>query len=78
MQKEFGTIVVSVDVPSGWNVDEGDVAGLGFMPDVLVSLTVPKTCVRGFTTGRHFVGGRFLPDKLARKYNVKVCSIVYF
>jgi len=68
---EKGTQVMSVDVPSGWNVDEGDVAGAGFMPDVLISLTTPKLSAREFT-GRHFVGGRFLPDKLAQKYGVKM------
>ena len=31
--------VISVDVPSGWNVDEGDTTGLGFLPNVLISLT---------------------------------------
>lgn len=66
-------LTISVDVPSGWNVDEGDVAKTGFLPDVLVSLTTPKECSRSFT-GRHFVGGRFLPPKLAEKYGVKVSS----
>lgn len=60
-----------MDVPSGWNVDQGDVAGLGFVPDVLVSLTTPKESAR-FFQGRHFVGGRFLPPKLAQKYNVQM------
>lgn len=68
-----GGIVISVDVPSGWNVDEGDVANTGFMPDVLVSLTTPKHCSKNFP-GRHFVGGRFLPPKLATKYDVSMPS----
>jgi NAD(P)H-hydrate epimerase len=63
--------VISVDVPSGWNVDEGDVAQTGFVPDVLVSLTTPKFCSKEFT-GRHFIGGRFLPPGIAKKYNVQV------
>jgi NAD(P)H-hydrate epimerase len=67
--------VISVDVPSGWNVDEGDVAKTGFLPQVLVSLTTPKESSRGFP-GRHFVGGRFLPPKLAEKYNIKVRVLV--
>ena len=65
--------VISVDVPSGWNVDEGDVTQTGFIPQVLISLTTPKESARHFR-GRHFVGGRFLPPKLATKYNVKVCT----
>lgn len=66
-----GTSIISVDIPSGWNVDEGDVAGTGFMPDVLISLTTPKLSAKSFT-GRHFVGGRFLPEKLSLKYEVKM------
>lgn len=71
MQKEHHSLIVSVDVPSGWNVDEGDTLNLGFNPDVLVSLTAPKLCAKDFK-GRHFVGGRFLPPNLAKAYNVKM------
>ncbi len=67
--------ILSVDVPSGWNVDDGDVAEMGFMPQVLISLTAPKLSAKNFK-GRHFVGGRFLPPKLAAKYNIKVRKIV--
>jgi NAD(P)H-hydrate epimerase len=70
-QQNGNVPVISVDVPSGWNVDEGDVAGTGFVPDVLVSLTTPKESARQFK-GRHFVGGRFLPPKLAEKYQVQM------
>ncbi len=52
--------IVSVDIPSGWNVEKGDDLGVGLHPDVLVSLTAPKLGVRGFK-GRHFLGGRFVP-----------------
>mmetsp|Transcript_12611 Transcript_12611/g.36705 ORF Transcript_12611/g.36705 Transcript_12611/m.36705 type:complete len:144 (+) Transcript_12611:595-1026(+) len=64
-------IVVSVDAPCGWNVDEGDVSGMGFLPDVQVSLTTPKHSSKTFP-GRHFVGGRFLPPALAAKYKVQM------
>lgn len=70
-QQKGKVAVISVDVPSGWNVDEGDVANTGFVPDVLVSLTTPKESARRFQ-GRHFVGGRFLPPKLAEKYQVQM------
>jgi len=70
-QNEMGIPVISVDVPSGWNVNEGDVGGTGFMPQVLVSLTTPKESAKSFS-GRHFVGGRFLPPQLAEKYNVRM------
>jgi len=65
------TIIISVDVPSGWNVDEGDTMNMGFQPDVLVSLTAPKLCAKSYR-GRHFVGGRFLPPSLAEKYGIQM------
>jgi NAD(P)H-hydrate repair Nnr-like enzyme with NAD(P)H-hydrate epimerase domain len=61
-----GLPIVSVDIPSGWDVEGGADAGasgqgrLVLYPDVLVSLTAPKEGVRKFT-GRHFLGGRFVP-----------------
>lgn len=64
--------IVSVDVPSGWDVDRGDIiAQSGLMPRVLVSLTTPKPSSRNFP-GRHFVGGRFLPHRLAAKYGIRM------
>jgi len=70
-EADNGMQILSVDVPSGWNVDEGDVANTGFVPDVLISLTAPKMCSKEFE-GRHFIGGRFLPPKVASKYNVQM------
>jgi len=70
MQKQ-GTTIVSVDIPSGWDVNQGDILKTGFKPDVLVSLTAPKLCAKKFP-GKHFVGGRFLPPELASKYNIKM------
>jgi hydroxyethylthiazole kinase-like uncharacterized protein yjeF len=71
-------ITVAVDVPSGWPVDGFDTTTtehgqdpLYWMPDVLVSLTAPKLCAKQFT-GRHFVGGRFLPPALAEKYQIRM------
>ncbi|KAG6808216.1 hypothetical protein H0H93_000415, partial [Arthromyces matolae] len=39
---QSGLPIVSVDIPSGWDVEEGNIAGVGLNPDVLVSLTAPK------------------------------------
>jgi len=69
--QQQGVLTVAVDVPSGWNVNEGDVSGMGFAPNILVSLTAPKLSAKAFE-GRHFVGGRFLPPKLAQKYGVNM------
>ncbi|KAF5119116.1 hypothetical protein DV452_001835 [Geotrichum candidum] len=75
------TYVTSVDIPSGWDVDEGPVPANGptFTPDSLVSLTAPKRAAHRFlelgTPGeirRHFVGGRFVDEDLAKKYDFEV------
>ena len=78
-------ILVSVDVPSGWDVDgtppplpttttasnNDEYYYHHLNPNVLISLTAPKLASKNFI-GRHFVGGRFLPPKLANKYNIRV------
>lgn len=51
--------IVSVDIPSGWDVEKGNIFGVGLRPNVLISLTAPKEGVKDFR-GRHFVGGRFV------------------
>lgn len=51
--------IVAVDIPSGWDVDKGPTKE-GLRADMLVSLTAPKLCAKGFK-GRHFLGGRFVP-----------------
>ncbi|KAK1740249.1 pyridoxine/pyridoxamine 5'-phosphate oxidase [Skeletonema marinoi] len=72
MQTQQSSLLISVDVPSSWNVDGGDMTeGLKFQPDVLVSLTAPKLSAKKFTR-RHFVGGRFLPPGLAEKYGIRM------
>ncbi|KAI6042306.1 YjeF N-terminal domain-like protein [Pisolithus marmoratus] len=68
-----GKPIVSVDIPSGWDVERGpDVDGCTVIrPAVLVSLTAPKEGAREFR-GRHFLGGRFVPRLLARKYELNL------
>jgi len=60
---ESSTPVLSVDVPSGWDVEKGDIDNTGFRPDAVVSLTLPKLCMEGYT-GTHYIGGRFMPPAL--------------
>jgi NAD(P)H-hydrate epimerase len=60
--------VISVDVPSGWNVDA---AGDSWSPHTLVSLTAPKLCARGFK-GRHWLGGRFVPPSMATRLQLEL------
>jgi len=80
MRTEFVTVVdtmiksnvpiLSIDVPSGWDVEDGDPNGI--QPDVLVSLTAPKLCAKLFKGRHHFLGGRFVPPDISAKYNLNL------
>ena len=67
---------ISIDVPSGWDVNEGDINELGFTPDTLVSLTAPKPSSTLFY-GRHYLAGRFLSNHLQSKYNLTGINDLY-
>jgi len=41
--------IVSVDIPSGWDVNTGNPDGRYFTPHVILSLTAPKIGIRSFT-----------------------------
>lgn len=56
--------------PSGWNVEDGNPDGI--KPDFLISLTAPKLCAKHFKGRFHFLGGRFVPESLAQKYNLSL------
>ncbi|KAM6434392.1 NAD(P)H-hydrate epimerase [Liasis olivaceus] len=58
--------VVSIDIPSGWDVEKGNPDGL--QPDMLISLTAPKKAARQFQGRYHYLGGRFVPEALQKKY----------
>lgn len=68
--------LISVDIPSGWHVESGPASPDGeqpsvvLMPDCLVSLTAPKLCAKLFTGSHHYLGGRFVPEKIAKRYNL--------
>ena len=61
--------VVSIDIPSGWDVEAGNTHSVGLEPDTLISLTAPKQCA-AFFRGHHWLGGRFVPPGLAAKYGL--------
>jgi pyridoxal 5'-phosphate synthase / NAD(P)H-hydrate epimerase len=65
-------VIVAVDIPSGWDVEQGDVAQSGLSPDMLVSLTSPKNCARFFLGAYHYLGGRFVPPQIVEKYSLKL------
>ncbi|KAG2426487.1 hypothetical protein HXX76_011716 [Chlamydomonas incerta] len=65
--------IVSVDIPSGWHVEEGDQAAgdqAFIQPAMLVSLTAPKMCARRFKGDHHYLGGRFVPPPLAARFGL--------
>ncbi|PVZ98382.1 hypothetical protein BB558_005606 [Smittium angustum] len=62
--------IVSVDVPSGWDVDNGKVDDSCINPEMLVSLSAPKPCAKFFEGKYHFLGGRFIPRFLAKEYDL--------
>ncbi|GAA5849654.1 hypothetical protein JCM3766R1_003315 [Sporobolomyces carnicolor] len=64
--------ILSVDVPSGWDVERGNIDGTGFTPDAILSLTAPKLGIKEFVErgGKHLLGGRFVPDKTQIKYKL--------
>jgi len=77
--------VVSVDMPSGWHVDDGLPAEhMGpqhisdqfvCAPDVLVSLTAPKRGAANLSPhAHHYVGGRFVPPALASRLGIELPS----
>jgi len=71
--------VVSIDVPSGWDVEKGDVHGIGcVIPFAIVSLTAPKQFVHTLPSNvRHFLGGRFLPPDLSTEYGLNGIGALY-
>jgi NAD(P)H-hydrate epimerase len=67
--KDCQTPICSVDVPSGWDVEKGNVNDFGLNPQVLVSLTCPKLCAKSFV-GRHFLGLRIVPHDVAVRFGI--------
>ncbi|XP_052265391.1 NAD(P)H-hydrate epimerase-like isoform X3 [Dreissena polymorpha] len=68
--KKVESPICSIDVPSGWDVENGDENGL--KPDLLISLTAPKLCAKHFTGKHHYLGGRFVPKTLEQKYQLNL------
>ena len=62
--------ITSVDIPSGWDVEQGPKEGCIRDPDVLISLTAPKLCSKYFKGSRHFIGGRFVPTEMKKELNL--------
>lgn len=63
--------IVSIDIPSGWEVDAGP-TDVDINASMLVSLTAPKPCAEKFAKpGKvHYLGGRFVNDDVAARYGL--------
>lgn len=76
MMKELSlthTPIASVDIPSGWHVEEGPIdAKNDIQPELLISLTAPKLCARFFKGKHHYLGGRFVPPSLQAEYDLNL------
>ncbi|KYN06778.1 PREDICTED: NAD(P)H-hydrate epimerase [Cyphomyrmex costatus] len=64
--------ICSVDIPSGWDVESGPPKDGGIKPQMLISLTAPKMCASKFNGKFHYLGGRFVPEKLESQYNLNL------
>lgn len=75
-KKDLKAKIVSVDVPSGWDVNKvkytnSDNFNNLFCPDMLISLGTPKLCSLNYK-GEHYLGGRFIPSSVLNKFNIKI------
>uniref|UniRef100_A0A1B0GQN3 NAD(P)H-hydrate epimerase n=2 Tax=Phlebotomus papatasi TaxID=29031 RepID=A0A1B0GQN3_PHLPP len=69
---ETNTPIASIDIPSGWHVENGPLDEMAINPDLLISLTAPKLCSKYFKGQFHYLGGRFIPLSLQKEYNLNL------
>lgn len=53
-------------------METGDPENVGLKPEVLISIMAPKLCATHFHGKYHFLGGRFVPFDLAKKYDLRI------
>ncbi|OII73090.1 apolipoprotein A-I-binding protein precursor [Cryptosporidium ubiquitum] len=69
--KEHKIPVISIDVPSGWEIDmKESYSEDRIEPHVLISLTAPKSCSKYFN-GIHFIASLFATRDILYKYKVE-------
>ncbi|MEW5310909.1 MAG: hypothetical protein WDW38_002663 [Sanguina aurantia] len=66
--------IVSIDIPSGWDVEGGPLPVGAMQPQMLVSLTAPKKAAQHFKGPHHYLGGRFVPPAIREKYQLHLPS----
>lgn len=62
----------SIDIPSGWHVENGKIDESNIEPSLLISLTAPKLCAKLYKGPHHYLGGRFVPPALNAKYQLNL------
>ena len=65
--------IVSLDIPSGWDVEKGPgevPEVMRLQPETLISLTAPKLGSKHFSGKHHFLGLRIVPPQLLKKFGV--------
>ena len=65
--------IISIDVPSGWDIHQGNVHG-SFYPACNISLTSVKHCMKDFS-GTHYFAGNFVPHFI---YKVSILKLLEF
>lgn len=68
LMRDSNVPVASIDIPSGWDVENGPTSDDCIKPEFLISLTAPKQCAKQFSGKYHYLGGRFVPKALSEKY----------
>ncbi|XP_012217398.1 NAD(P)H-hydrate epimerase [Linepithema humile] len=76
MLKNTTIPICSIDIPSGWDVENGPSEEDAIKPQMLISLTAPKMCASKFQGRFHYLGGRFVPKKLESQYNLNLPKYV--
>ncbi|TPX32596.1 hypothetical protein SmJEL517_g04264 [Synchytrium microbalum] len=70
--KKSSIPIVSIDIPSGWDVEKGNVVSKGLDPEMLISLTAPKPCALHFRGKHHYLGLRIVPPFIDKKYGLNL------
>ena len=61
--------IISCDVPSGWNIDEGNVYNT-FTPKANISLSSLKNCMKDFSNEHYFID-HFIPRALLKEFEIE-------
>ncbi|KAM9329838.1 yjeF N-terminal domain-containing protein 3 [Gastrophryne carolinensis] len=70
IMKQIKIPIISLDIPSGWDAEDGNAEGIS--PEVLISLSAPKKCASQFSGKHHLVAGRFLPYDIQKKFELNL------